>query len=71
MPCKDTACPYITFKCLWLIILKSSSFLNKKMFAYCSFLLLFLNKRDLFEKKIMEKDLKDHFPNYQGKLFTK
>ena len=48
--------------------IKKFLFLNKDMFAYCSFFLLFLNKRDLFEKKIMEKDLKDHFPNYQGKL---
>jgi len=33
-------------------------------------IILFLNKRDIFEEKIKTKDLKVCFPEYEGNLLT-
>ncbi len=42
-----------------------NSILNNKWFLDTS-VILFLNKKDLFEKKIKERPLGDYFPDYRG-----
>ena len=43
-----------------------NSILNNKWFLETS-VILFLNKKDLFEQKIREKPLPDIFPDFRGK----
>lgn len=42
-----------------------NSILNNKWFLDTS-VILFLNKKDLFEEKIRERPLADYFPDYPG-----
>jgi len=42
-----------------------NSILNNKWFLETS-VILFLNKKDLFEQKIKEKPLPDIFPDFRG-----
>ena len=42
-----------------------NSILNNKWFLDTS-VILFLNKKDLFERKIKERPLRDFFPDYRG-----